>query len=68
MFLKDRLKNRKTLMNVGLVCFLLGQATHWFLRPTDRFAQDIVDGIFGLLIGLSIGLLLWSLRLRRKES
>ena len=68
MFLKDRLKDRKTLRNVGLVCFLLGQAAHWFLRPTDRFAQDIVDGIFGLLIGLSIGLLLWSLRLRRKES
>ena len=67
MFLKDRLKDRKTLMNVGLVCFLFGQTTHWFVRPTDRFAQDVVDGIFGLLIGLSIGLLLWSVRLRRKE-
>jgi hypothetical protein len=66
MFLKNRLKDRKTLMNVGLVCFILGQATHWFLRPTDRFAQDLVDGVFGLLIGLSIGLLLLSRRRRER--
>ena len=68
MFLKNRVKDHKTLMNIGLVCFLLGQAVHWFLRPTDRFAQDVVDGIFGLLLGLSIGLMLWSLRLRQKAS
>ncbi len=68
MLLENGLKDRKTLMNMGLVCFLIGQAVHWFLRPTDPFAQNVVDGIFGLLLGLSIGLLLWSLRLRRKES
>lgn len=55
-------------MNIGLVCFLLGQGVHWFVRPTGRLALDIVDGIFGVLLGLSIGLMLWSLRLRRKES
>lgn len=68
MLVQNRPKDRKTLMNIGLVCFLLGQAVHWFLRPTDRVAQDVVDGIFGLLTGLSIGLLLWSLRLRQKAS
>jgi uncharacterized membrane protein YhhN len=68
MSLKNRLKDPKTLLNIGLVCFLLGQAVHWFVRPTDRVALDVVDGIFGLLLGLSIGLTLWSLRLRRKES
>ena len=68
MLVQNRPKDRKTLMNIGLVCFLLGQAVHWFLRPTDRVAQDVADGIFGLLLGLSIGLMLWSLRLRQKAS
>ena len=66
MSLKNRLKDRKTLMNIGLVCLVLGNATHFLIRPESTPARDWVDGIFGLLIGLSIGLLLMSLR--RKES
>jgi hypothetical protein len=56
------LKNRKTLMQVGLICLILGNATHFLLRPAGSSGQDLVDGIFGLLIGLSIGCLLLSLR------
>jgi len=66
MFLRNRLKDRKTLMNIGLVCLILGNAAHWFLHPTARFGQGLVDGTFGLLIGISIGCLLMSLR--RTES
>lgn len=66
MLLKNRLKERKTLMQIGLVCLILGNATHFLVRPAGSIARDWVDGIFGLLIGLSIGLLLLSLR--RKES
>jgi hypothetical protein len=62
MFLKNRLKDRKTLTQVGLVFLILGNAAHFFLRPTERFGQGLVDGVFGLLIGLSIGCLLLSLR------
>ena len=66
MLLENRLKDRKTLMQIGLVCLILGNATHFLIRPTGSPARDWVDGVFGLLIGLSIGLLLLSLR--RKES
>ena len=66
MFLKDRLKDRKTLMQIGLICLILGNSTHFLIRPESTPGRDWVDGIFGLLIGLSIGLLLMSLR--RKES
>jgi hypothetical protein len=66
MSLKSRLKDRKTLMQIGLICLILGNATHFLVRPTGSFARNLVDGVFGLLIGLSIGLLLLSLR--RTES
>jgi hypothetical protein len=62
MSLKDRLKNRKSLMQIGLVFLILGNVTHFLVRPTATPARDVVDGVFGLLIGLSIGCLLLSLR------
>ncbi len=62
MILKDRLKDRSTLMRIGLVCLLLGNLSHWFLHPTAAFGQGLVDATFGLLIGISIGCLLASLR------
>jgi hypothetical protein len=63
MTLKDRLKDRNTMMRVGLLCLLAANLVHWFLRPSGRLAQDVVDGVFGLLIGLTIGCLLVSFRL-----
>jgi hypothetical protein len=62
MSLIDRLKNRKSRMQIGLVFLILGNATHFLVRPTGTPARDVVDGVFGLLIGLSIGCLLLSLR------
>ena len=62
MLLKNRLKDRKTMTQLGLVLLILANATHFLVRPAGSAARDVVDGIFGLLIGLSIGLLLMSLR------
>jgi hypothetical protein len=62
MSLRNRLKDRSTLMRIGLVCLLLGNLSHWFLPPTAAFGQGLVDATFGLLIGISIGCLLASLR------
>jgi hypothetical protein len=56
------LKNRKTMMQIGLICLILGNATHFLLRPAERSGQDLVDGIFGLLIGVSIACLLLGLQ------
>jgi hypothetical protein len=63
MSLKDRLGHRNTMMRIGFACLLAGNLVHWFLRPGSRLGQDLVDGVFGLLIGLTIGCLLVSLRL-----
>jgi len=64
MSLRNRLKDRGTLMRIGLACLLLGNLSRWFLRPTAAFGQGMVDATFGFLIGLSIGCLLVSLRRR----
>jgi hypothetical protein len=61
------LQNRESMRQIGLICFILGQATHFLIRPASTPARDLVDGIFGLLLGISIALLLLSLR-RRRES
>jgi hypothetical protein len=62
MTLRDRLRDRNTLMRVGFAALLLGNLVHWFLHPPAAFGQGLVDATFGLLIGISIGCLLASLR------
>jgi hypothetical protein len=58
------LKNRR--LQIGLIFLILANATHFLVRPAGTPARDVVDGIFGLLIGISITLLLLSLRRRER--
>src|SRR6476661_2496045 len=44
------LKNRESMRQIGLACFVLAQATHFLIRPASTPARDLVDGIFGLLL------------------
>lgn len=64
MMLNSRVKDPDTMMRIGLVCLVLANLSHFFLRPGGRLGQDLVDGVFGLLIGLTIGCLLVSIRRR----
>ena len=66
MSLQERLKDRNTLVRIGLVCLVIGNLLHLLARPTPAFDQGLIDGVFGLFTGLAIGCLLMSLR--RKES
>jgi hypothetical protein len=63
MILKNRLKDGNALVRIGLACLLLGNLTHFLVRPASTFGRDLVDGVFGLLIGLTIGCLIVSFRL-----
>jgi len=49
---------------IGLACFVLANVVGYFLPRTHLVAENWVDGVRGLLLGLSIGLLLLSLRRR----
>lgn len=57
-----RIKDRNTMRTIGLWCLVLGIGSHWLLHPAAPVAQNLVDGVFGLLFGVSISCLLLSLR------
>ena len=46
----------------GLVCFLLSNLVAFFAPRAHLASPDWIDGIHGLFLGLSIGLMLLSIR------
>jgi hypothetical protein len=63
---KKRLDNPKPLMMIGLVFLALGQAWPLLLPVSGDLGPDWIDGIKGLLMGIAIGLLAWSLILNKR--
>jgi hypothetical protein len=66
MILKKKLDNPKPLMTIGLVFIALGQAWPRLLPVTGNLGPDWIDGIKGLLMGIAIGLLGWSVILNKR--
>jgi hypothetical protein len=68
MFLRIGSKDPKALMMMGMVFMVLGQLWR-FVPASAGLGEDAVDGLRGVFLGLSIGLLLWSVwlngRMRR---
>jgi hypothetical protein len=64
MIFRDRLKTPGAMIRTGAACLLLANFSHWFLHPTSGFYQGFVDGMTGVLFGLSFGLLLLGARLK----
>ena len=54
------IENSKALLRIGFLFLGLGLAWPKFLPVTGSLGQDAIDGIRGLLLGLGIGLSLWS--------
>jgi hypothetical protein len=65
MGLRQRLKDPRVTLRLGCISLILANAAKWFLHPNARW-QDPVDLGVGLLFGMAIGLLLLSLRSRRR--
>jgi hypothetical protein len=72
MILRKRAVDPKPVLRIGLVFLALGAAWPRLLPVTGNLGPDAIDGIRGLLLGLAIGLILWSVllskRLRRTGS
>lgn len=67
MIVSNKWKNRKTLMFLGMVFLALALIS---LRPAHGGAilgEGWLDGLRGLLFGMSIGFCLWSVKLARRE-
>jgi hypothetical protein len=67
MTFRDRFKNPSTAIPIGMVFLVLAIAWPLFFHPATKFAQDLSDGIRGLLFGLSIGINLFSVVLSRRN-
>ena len=48
-------------MAVGSLCLDIGLLLHLFIHPSGQTAKDWLDGVSGLLIGISIGTNLFGL-------
>ncbi|HEY8833168.1 MAG TPA: hypothetical protein VIM21_11760 [Gemmatimonadaceae bacterium] len=62
-----QIENSKALMRIGFLFLGLGLAWPKFLPLTGNLDQDAIDGIRGLLLGLGIGLALWSAMLTGRQ-
>jgi hypothetical protein len=69
MILRIGSKDPKPLMMMGMVFMVIGQVWPRYVPVTGGLGEDAVDGLRGVFLGLSIGLMLWSVwlngRLRR---
>jgi hypothetical protein len=56
-----RFQNRNKLLVIGSWLLALGNIWHWF-GTRMHFSDGVVDGAFGLLMGMGIATLLLSIR------
>jgi hypothetical protein len=63
MIFKKEIRDPKLLMKIGMLCLAISIAWPRLVPLTGRLGSDAVDGIKGLLLGLSLGLFFWAGRL-----
>jgi hypothetical protein len=59
------LKHPRIQSSLGAAFLVIASAWKWFVHPSAGFPESVVDGACGFLYGVSIALLLLSLRRRR---
>ena len=62
-----KITNRNTMRKIGLVALALGSTTHALLQRFAPGTVDLWDGVWGVLLGISIGCLLLSLQSWRRQ-
>ena len=61
-FKKERV-DPKLVMRLGMLCLAISIVWPRLVPLTGNMGTDLVDGMKGLLLGLSLGLLFWGARL-----
>ena len=64
MLLRNHRKRSAITMQVGMVFLILGSLARWFIHPSARMSDNLVDGVTGFLYGVAIASLLLSVILR----
>ena len=63
MIFKKESVDPKLVMRLGMLCLAISIAWPRLVPLTGSMGTDLVDGIKGLLLGLSLGLFFWAGRL-----
>lgn len=66
MLFPNRWKNPKILMATGTACLAVALLLSLIIHPASAAARDWSHGVSGFLLGLSIVLNLWAVRLRTR--
>jgi hypothetical protein len=67
MLLRNRLHDPDKMIRAGMLSLIVGLFAQRFIHPPADFWQGLADGLFGLLIGMSMALNLCGLARRRKQ-
>jgi hypothetical protein len=67
MIFQNRLKNPRVMMSIGMMCLAIAIVGPWFCHPTSKFWLDTMEGVRGMLIGVSLVLNLGSFRLAKRQ-
>lgn len=67
MIFRNRLKDPKAMMSIGMVCLVVALLWPRFLPLTGNMGPNWIDGVRGLLFGMSIGMNLMSLTLMARQ-
>ena len=54
MIFKNRMKNPRVLMPIGMMCLAIAIVFPWFLPATGKLGANLIHGARGLLFGISI--------------
>ena len=57
----------RNVMRLGMLLLAVALVAQRFIHPAPGFPEDAADAIRGLLLGLSIGLNLWAVRLASRS-
>jgi hypothetical protein len=63
MIFRNQRPDPKLVLKLGMLCLAISIAWPRLVPLTGRLGTDAIDGIKGLLLGLSLGLLFWAGRL-----
>jgi len=67
MCLPDRRQSPRNILRIGMALLAVALVAQRFVHPAPGLGEDAADAIRGLLMGLSIGLNLWAVRLASRS-
>ena len=63
MIFRNRPKNPKAMIRIGMLAMAASIVIPWFVTVRGGFVEGFVDGLRGALLGVALALLIWGAKL-----